>query len=88
MWLFSRPAYERGGFLLLPHALVFVKAIQKTTRLTAFAESVMSRPKPATVLQAVKPITAEIIVNTTTKRPTMSFFLMPVRVDITRPRRR
>jgi hypothetical protein len=38
----------------------------------------MSRPKPATVLHAVKPITAEIIVNTSTKRPTISFFLMPV----------
>jgi len=64
--------------LLSPPALAFVKAIQKTTRLTAFAESVMSRPKPATVLQAVKPIRAAIIVNTSTKRPTIFFFLMPV----------
>jgi hypothetical protein len=61
---------------LSPPALVFVKAIQKTTRLTAFAESVMSRPKPATVLQALNPTSAEIIVNKSTKRPTISFFLM------------
>jgi len=51
-------------------------AIQKTTRLTAFAESVTSRPKPATVLQADNPTSAETMISRVRKRRGISLFLM------------